>query len=103
MEKTYGTVRYRTLAVTQYSHTVQYCIIRETATFANYKISPYHRDQMVVEGFLRLSNSLAVSRLERVLDFFLFFFYAYVSSTSASAEASVAYAATDTCLVNVQP
>ena len=73
MEKTYGTVRNRTLAVTQYSHTVQYCIIRETATSANYKISPYHKDQMVVEGFLRLSNSLAVSRLERVLAYLFSF------------------------------
>ncbi len=44
-----------------------------------------------------------MSRLERVLAvLFRFFFYAYATSTSASDEASVAYAATDTCLVNVQ-
>ena len=43
---------------------------------------------------LRLSNSLEVSRLERVMAFYLGpVFYAHATGTSASAEASVAYAA----------
>jgi hypothetical protein len=44
-----------------------------------------------------------VSSLERVLAFFFGpDFYAYASGTTTSAEASVAYAATDTCLVKLQ-
>ncbi len=55
-------------------------------------------------GILRLSNSLLVSRLERVLAFYLgTVFYAYATCTSAYAEASVAYAGTVNYLVKVQP
>ncbi len=54
---------------------------------------------------LRFLNSLAVSRLERVLAFYRGpDFYAYATGTSASAEASVAYAGTTVnYLVKVQP
>jgi hypothetical protein len=48
------TVRYRTVAVTQYCtvlyHTVLHGIIRETATSANHKISPYRREQKGCSG-----------------------------------------------------
>ncbi len=45
-----------------------------------------------------------VTRLESVRAFlFRSFFSAYVTGTLAFAESTVAYAATDTCLVKVQP
>ena len=50
------TVRYRTVAVTQYCtvpvlyHAVLHGIIRETATSANHKISPYRREQKGCSG-----------------------------------------------------
>ena len=53
---------------------------------------------------LRLSNTLVVSRLERVMAFYFGpVFYAYATGTSASTEASVAYAGTVNYLVKVQP
>jgi hypothetical protein len=48
----------------------------------------------VAGGVLRLSNSLAVSRLERVMSFFLGpIFYAHATGTSTFAEASIVSAA----------
>ena len=102
----YGTVPYCNSHTIQ-DRTILHGIIRETATSTIYRISQGTKRLLMMRvagGVLRLSNSLVVSRLERVLDFFWrSFFCAYVTGTSTFAETSVAYAATDTCLVKVQP
>ena len=83
--------------------------VRETATSANCKFSPYRREQTGCSGCecQGLSAAFKYVNGEFLRKGSGFFYgpvlFAYAICTSASLEASVAYAATDTCLVNVQP